>query len=68
MHVGEVYHTPLSIFERLDEVGIHVLDEDRYFPFRATFDFEAYSSLRNLPEGTDLLQRNIQNMFLSVLA
>ena len=41
-YIGGVYHTPLTIFERLDEVGIHVSEEDHYFSFRATFDFEAY--------------------------
>ena len=65
-YVGGVYHTPLTIFERLDEVGIHVPEEDRYFPFRATFDFEAYFSERNLPEGTDLLQWNAKHVSLSV--
>ena len=65
-YVGGVYHTPLTIFERLDEVGIHVPEEDRYFPFRATFDFEAYFSKRNLPEGTDLLQWNAKHVPLSV--
>ena len=65
-YVGGVYHTPLTIFERLDEVAIHVPEEDRYFPFRATFDFEAYFSKRNLPEGTDLLQSNAKHVPLSV--
>ena len=65
-YVGGVYHTPLTIFERLDEVGIYVPEEDRYFPFRATFDFEAYFSKRNLPKGTDLLQWNAKHAPLSV--
>ena len=35
-------------------------------PFRATFDFEAYFSKRNLSEGTDLLQWNVKHVLLSV--
>ena len=66
IYVGWVYHTSLTIFERLDEVVINVPDEDRYFPFRATFDFEIYFSKTNLPEGTDLLQRNSKRVPLSV--
>ena len=65
-YVGGVYHTPLTIFERLNEVGIHVPEEDHYFPFRAPFDFEAYFSKRNLPEGADLLQWNAKHVPLSV--
>ena len=65
-YVDGVYHTPLTIFERLDKVATHVPEEDRYFPFKATFDFEAYFSKRNLPEGTHLLQWNAKHVPLSV--
>ena len=65
-YVGEVYHTPLTIFERLDEVGIHVLEEDHYYLFRATFDFEAYFSKKFFSEITGLLQRNAKHIPLSV--
>ena len=54
-----------TISKRLDEVGSHVPEEDRYFPFRVTFDFETYFSKRNLPEGTDLLQWNAKHVPLS---
>ena len=44
MYVGGIYHSLLTLFELLDEVGIHLPAEDRYFLFRATSDFEAYFS------------------------
>ena len=50
----------------MDEVGIHVLEEDRYFPFIASFHFEAYFPKRNLLERTDLLQWNAKHVPLSV--
>ena len=65
-YIGGFYHSPVTIFESLDEVGIHVPQEGRYFPFRATFDFEAYFSNRNFSEGTDLLQWNAKHVPLSV--
>ena len=40
-YVGGVYHAPPTSFESLDELGIHVPEQDCYFPFRATFEFEA---------------------------
>ena len=64
-YVGGVHYIPLTVFERLDEVGIHVSGKDRYFPFRATFDFEEYFSKKNLPEGTDLLPWNAKHVSLS---
>jgi len=63
--VGEVYYTPLTIFEKLDQIRIHVAEEDRYFPFRATFDLESYFFKRNLPEGR-LVQWNAEHIPLSV--
>ena len=39
---GGAYHIPKIIFEELEDEGIVVPDEWRYFPYRATFDFECY--------------------------
>ena len=36
------YHVPETIFEELEDEGIIVPEEWRYFPYRATFDFECY--------------------------
>ena len=39
---GGAYHVPKTIFEELEDEGIIVPEEARYFPYRATFDFECY--------------------------
>ena len=39
---GGAYHVPKTIFEELEQEGIMVPEEERYFSFRATFDFECF--------------------------
>ena len=39
---GGAYYVPKTIFEELEDEGIIVPEEWRYFPYRATFDFECY--------------------------
>ena len=53
---GGVYHPPPSVFERLDDEGIVVEKMLRYYPYRATFDFESYFSDERLPANSDKLQ------------
>ena len=53
VYKGGVYRPPASIFERLDDEGIIVSPVLRYFPYRATFDFECYFSDERLPTNTD---------------
>ena len=63
---GGVYHPPPSVFERLDDEGIVVDEGLRYFPFRATFDFECYFSDERLPVNSDKLQWSARHVPLSV--
>ena len=53
VYKGGVYRPPSSIFERLDDEGIIVSPVLRYFPYRATFDFECYFSDERLPTNAD---------------
>ena len=39
---GGGYRVPPTIFEKLEDLGVHIEEENRYFPYRATFDFESY--------------------------
>ncbi|KAI8495466.1 hypothetical protein Bbelb_269210 [Branchiostoma belcheri] len=39
---GGAYNGRQTVFEQLDDVGIHVDPEDRYYPYRATYDIECY--------------------------
>ena len=40
VYKGGVYHTIPSVFQRLDDEGITVADTLKFYPYRATFDFE----------------------------
>ena len=63
---GGVYHPPPSVFERLDDEGIVVEKMLRYYPYRATFDFESYFSDERLPANSDKLQWSARHIPLSV--
>ncbi|KAI8492004.1 hypothetical protein Bbelb_303770 [Branchiostoma belcheri] len=40
VYPGGAYNRRQTIFEQLDDVGIHVNPEDRFYPYRATYDIE----------------------------
>ena len=66
IYKGGVYRPPSSIFERLDDEGIIASPVLRYFPYRATFDFECYFSDERLPVNSDKLQWSARHVPLSV--
>ena len=66
IYKGGVYRPPSSIFERLDDEGIIATPVLRYFPYRATFDFECYFSDERLPVNSDKLQWSARHVPLSV--
>ena len=66
IYKGGVYRPPASIFERLDDEGIIVSDSLRYYPYRATFDFECFFTGDNLPADTDHVQWVARHVPLSV--
>ena len=66
IYKGGVYRPPASIFERLDDEGIIVSPVLRYFPYRATFDFECYFSDERLPTNTDHVEWIARHVPLSV--
>ena len=39
---GGGYQLPATIFDQLGDLGIIVPDEDKLYPYRATYDFECY--------------------------
>ena len=63
---GGVYHPTPSVFQPMDDEGIHVVDILRYYPYRATFDFECFFDETNLPTDTDHLQWVARHVPLSV--
>ena len=66
VYKGGVYRPPSSIFERLDDEGIIVEDVLRYYPYRATFDFECYFDMDNVPADSDRVQWIARHVPLSV--
>ena len=66
IYKGGVYRPSPSVFERLDDEGIVVDESLRYYPYRATFDFECYFTGGNLPTDTDHVQWSARHVPLSV--
>ena len=66
MYKGGVYRPPPSIFQRLDDEGFAVIEDLKYYPYRATFDFECYFSDERLPSDSDKLQWSARHVPLSV--
>ena len=66
IYKGGVYRPPSSVFERLDDEGIVVGDSLRFYPYRATFDFESFFTGDTLPADTDHVQWVARHIPLSV--
>ena len=62
---GGVYQPSPSVFKRLDENFV-VIEDLRYYPYRATFDFECYFSNERLPSDTDRVQWSARHVPLSM--
>ena len=61
-----MYQPSSSIFQRLDDEGFVIIEDLRYYPYRATFDFECYFSDERLPSDIDKLQWSARHVPLSV--
>ena len=66
VYSGGVYHNTPPVFQRLDDEGITVVDTLRFYPYRATFDFECFFDGNNLPADTDRVQWIARHVPLSV--
>ena len=62
-----VYHSTPSMFERLDHENIRVAESLRYYPYRATFDFECWFDTEQLPSDSDKVHWVARHVPLSVL-
>ena len=65
---GGAYHVPKTVFEQLEEEGIIIPEEARYFPYHATFDFECYFDQEKVQElkNTDKLNWQSSHVPLSL--
>ena len=55
-----------SVFQRLDDEGFAVIEDLRYYPYRAKFDFECYFNDERLPPDSDRVQWSARHVPLSV--
>ena len=63
---GGVYHLPQTVFDKLEDEGLIIEDDLKYYPYRATYDFEVYFDKSDLPEGADKLEWKAKHVPLSV--
>ena len=66
VYPGGVYHSTPSVFERLDDENIRVAESLRYYPYRATFDFECWFDTEQLPSDSDQVHWVARHVPLSV--
>ena len=66
VYTGGVYHSTPSVFERLDDENIRISESLRYYPYRATFDFECWFDTARLPSDCDKMQWVARHVPLSV--
>jgi len=50
-YVGGVYNNKKTVFGQLEQPGINVPHEDRFYPYRSTFDYESYFDKSDLPDA-----------------
>ena len=63
---GGVYHNSYTIFEKLEQIGIQIPKQDRFYPFYACYDFEAYLYRDQLPENGPKLSFEARHVPMSV--
>ena len=63
---GGVYHNSYTIFEKLEQIGIQVPKQDRFYPYYACYDFEAYLYHDQLPENGPKLSFEARHVPMSV--
>ena len=63
---GGIHKNPATVFEKLEEIGICVPANERFFPYFACYDFEAYFSQEHLPGNGPKLSFEARHVPLSV--
>ena len=66
VYPGGVYHSTPSVLECLDDENIRVSESLRYYPYRATFDFECWFDTEQLPSDSDHVHWVARRVPLSV--
>ena len=61
-----MYHPTPSVFQRLEDEGIHVVDVLSFYPYRATVEFKCFFDGKKLPTATDHVEWVARHVPLSV--
>ena len=57
LQVNQFFHTK-TIFDKLQDIGVCVAQEKRYYPYRITYDIETYTDAEDTPQCSyDAMQR-----------
>jgi len=49
-YVGGVHNNKKTVFDQLKQLRINVPHDDRFYPYRSTFDYESYFDKNDLPD------------------
>ena len=60
------YEPPKTLFDKLDQIGIHVDASRRHYPYFAVFDCETYMDKTAVPKNTPTIEWNCQHKLASV--
>ena len=61
-----MYRNPKTVFEHLQDIGIHIDPKDRFHLYTTVYDFECLFDGQGLPNDTDLLHFQTSHEPLSV--
>ena len=63
---GEQFAQFRTIFDKLEDMGLCVVVEKRYYPYRITYDIEAYMDVNGVPEDTPQFSYEALHRFMSI--
>lgn len=63
---GGVYNVPWTTFDLLEDEGIDIPPHLKFFPYRATFDFECMFNYDNHPNNTEKMMWQAKHVPISV--
>ena len=65
-YVGGSYQNEPTVFELLEDEGMVIPKQDRFYPYRITYDFECYFDRQDVPTCTEKLQWQAKHVPLSL--
>ena len=63
---GEPHVKTKTVFDKLDNIGVHIKPEDRFYPYRITYDIETYLDKSGLPPPSDQCVYEATHVLMSI--